>query len=147
MKHFDVSGVAFHPYTITCIPVSHVTTFRTASLASYAEAKERSSIGSCSRLLNLCLLLHFPTVPCGLYQEAKALVPSEDYHVIIITNSHVNRMARRLVGNVGKYARGGSVAVQRRCDGIQSIRLFFCGFIITKISVECKNDIQDVSRL
>jgi hypothetical protein len=50
-------------------------------------------------------------------------------------------MARRLAGNVGKYARGGSVAVQRRCDGIQSIELSTVASSLTKISVDYKSDI------
>jgi hypothetical protein len=73
--------------------------------------------------------VHFPKISSDQYQEAKALVASEEYYVIIIINSHVNRMARRVAGNIGECATAGSETVQRGCDGIRSIGIFFCGLI------------------
>jgi hypothetical protein len=46
-------------------------------------------------------------------------VASEGYHVVIAIDIPVNIMARRLEGNIGKYAGRGSTtpSQERRCEG------------------------------
>jgi hypothetical protein len=57
-------------------------------------------------------------IPLQLYlayiSQPRVLVATEDYHVIVITNIPVNRIAEQLEGNIGKYARRGNVTAQAR---------------------------------
>jgi hypothetical protein len=47
----------------------------------------------------------------------KTLVPIKSYHVVITTNIPVNRTARRLERNIGKYTGGGACNNFRRLSG------------------------------
>lgn len=60
-----------------------------------------------------------PPALCGLYQPDEVAVASEGYHVVIAIDIPVNIMARRLEGNIGKYAGRGSTtpSQERRCEG------------------------------
>jgi hypothetical protein len=53
-----------------------------------------------------CILPHLPVAYVNL---SKALDANEDYYVVIITDNHLNKMARWLVVNIGQYDGGGSV--------------------------------------
>jgi hypothetical protein len=87
----------------------------------YTEATERYPMdcgdngAQCVKFSAYCyipLQLPLPNV-----NAPKTLVTSFGYHVIITTTSSVNRMARRLEGNIGRYTGGGSVTHRGGCGG------------------------------
>jgi hypothetical protein len=47
--------------------------------------------------------------PLVYVNKLKSLVARESYHIIAVMRIHMNRMARRLEGNVGTYTGGRSV--------------------------------------
>ena len=49
------------------------------------------------------------------------LVTSEGYHTLISMNIRMNRMARWLEGNVGKFTGGGRLSVGGRVAGDQAV--------------------------
>jgi hypothetical protein len=46
-----------------------------------------------------------PLLPTLSYaNQPEALITNKGYHIVITTTIHVNRVAKRLEGNIGKYA-------------------------------------------
>lgn len=56
----------------------------------------------------------FPTFHCILIQLAQNTCTSKHFHLVIIINIHVNRMARSLEGNIRKYTKRVCATPERR---------------------------------
>lgn len=63
--------------------------------------------GRRSRLPTFHLLLSSPPTSLASINQPKAFATPVRNHVVITTNIRANGMAKRLKGNVGKYAKGG----------------------------------------
>jgi hypothetical protein len=70
------------------------------------EAMERSS----TTTLKAPHSLHTRVFPSGLIKQPEAITASKGYHVFITTNTPMDRIARGLEGNIGKYVGGGRVS-------------------------------------
>jgi hypothetical protein len=65
-----------------------------------AEVSIKVQAGGCSRLALPCLLLYFPPEPILYMLNSPKQLPLTE---VMTANIHVNRMARYLKGNIGKY--------------------------------------------